>query len=210
MSNGNEDTVWQCNFRNCKLERAGPPNQFFFPKQKSLCTSSHPTQPIDKQLPDYDSDVEKQMEADPTTQGVGDPYYIKWDDNFNFQTNAFLLYNFSWSQKGLDEVPKAQFVRELCKEMIENDEYKQAKDKNKNDNDKRSSKRLKRVEEHMLCKLPAGCRKWNGTNFRATSQPYQKYRCSSGCGSMIRTYCLCDKTLMLCNECYSIHKAEFS
>ena len=126
------------------------------------------------------------------------------------QTNAFLLYNFSRSQNGLQEVPKAQFVRELCKEMIENDEYKEAKEKDENDNQKRSSKRLKRVEEHQLCKLPAGHGKWNGKEFRATSQPYQKYRCSSGCGSMIRAYCLCDKTLMFCNECYAIHKAEFS
>ena len=126
------------------------------------------------------------------------------------QTNAFLLYNFSRSQNGLQEVPKAQFVRELCKEMIENDEYKEAKEKDENDNEKRSSKRLKRAEEHMLCKLLAGHGKWNGKEFRATSQPYQKYRCSSGCGSMIRTYCLCDKTLMLCNECYSIHRAEFN
>ena len=81
------------------------------------------------------------------------------------QTNAFLLYIFSWSQEGLDKVPKPQFVRELCKEMIENDEYKEAKEKNENDNEKRSSKRLKRVEEHMLCKLPAGYGKQNGKEF---------------------------------------------
>ena len=93
MPNGNENTVWRCNFRNCKLERAGPPNQFFFPKQKnrrgliSPPPSSHPTQAIDEQHADRESDVEEQMEANPTTEDVGDPYFIKWDDNFVDEIN---------------------------------------------------------------------------------------------------------------------------
>ena len=93
MPNENEDTVWRCNFRNCKLESAGPPNQFFFPKQKSRrrlispSTSSHPTQAIDEEHADHESDVEEQMEANPTTEDVGDPYFIKWDDNFVDEIN---------------------------------------------------------------------------------------------------------------------------
>ena len=43
------------------------------------------------------------------------------------QTNAFLMYNFSRAQKGLDEVSKAEFIRDLCKEMVRNEEYTKAK-----------------------------------------------------------------------------------
>ena len=126
------------------------------------------------------------------------------------QTNAFLLFNITWAEKGLEELSKAEFIRTLCKEMVQNDDYKKARAEKEGLNEKRTCKRAKRMEEHQLCKILAGHGKWNGTEFRMMSQPYQKYRCSSGCGSMIRTYCLCDKTLMLCNECYSIHKIEFS
>ena len=42
------------------------------------------------------------------------------------QTNAFLMYNFSRTQKGLEELSKAEFIRDLCKEMVQNEEYKKA------------------------------------------------------------------------------------
>ena len=95
-------------------------------------------------------------------------------------------------------------MRELCKEMMENEDYKKAKDIY----ERETLIRRKRVEDHELCKIPAGRGKWNGTCFRKVKMEYQKYKCAYGCGSMIRTYCICDRALMLCNECYSLHKAE--
>ena len=124
------------------------------------------------------------------------------------QTNAFLLFNYARTQKGLDELSKAEFLRDLCKEMIENEDYEKARADKEDANEKLTGKRAKRAEEHELCKILAGRGKWNGKEFRKMKQTYQKYRCSGGCGSMIRTYCLCDKTLLLCYDCYSVHKAE--
>ena len=42
-------------------------------KKFSWTPLSHPTKAIDEQHADHESDVEQQMEADPTTEGVGDP-----------------------------------------------------------------------------------------------------------------------------------------
>ena len=124
------------------------------------------------------------------------------------QTNAFVLYNYFRAKKNLNEVSKAEFVRGLCNELINNEVYSSHKSDEEENSKNIGGKRRKRVEEHVLCKIPARHGKWNGKMFRPMKQSYQKYRCSYGCGSMIRTYCICDKSLMLCNECYSIHKAE--
>ena len=126
------------------------------------------------------------------------------------QTNAFLFHNVSRVKAGLEELSKGEFVRELCKEMIENEEYTEACKKKDGETEKVTGKRRKRTEEHELCKIPAGRGKWNGKEFRVMSQQYQKYRCSTGCGNMIRTYCICDRSIMFCAECYSLHKAEFN
>ena len=124
------------------------------------------------------------------------------------QTNTFLVFNHLRAKNGLVELSKAEFVRELCQEMIENAVYRQTKADSEDKEEEVSGKRRKRVEEHELCKIPAGFGKWNSTRFWPMKQNYQKYRCSYGYGAMIRTYCVCDKSLMLCTECYSVHKAE--
>ena len=74
------------------------------------------------------------------------------------QTNTYLFYNYARSNSGLEEVCKAEFVRELCKEMMENEDYKKAKDIY----EKETLIRRKRVEDYELCKIPAGRGKWNG------------------------------------------------
>ena len=82
------------------------------------------------------------------------------------QTNTFLVFNHFRAKNGLAELSKAEFVRELCREMIENAVYRQAKADSEDKEEEVSGKRRKRVEEHELCKIPAGFGKWNGTYFR--------------------------------------------
>ena len=59
--------------------------------------------------------------------------------------------------------------------MISNEVYANWKAEEEDACKKRSRKRRKRVEEHELAKIPAGCGKWNGTIFRPMKQSYQKY-----------------------------------
>ena len=80
---------------------------------------------------------------------------------------------------------------------------------NKNDNN--IAKKWKRIEEHELIKMPPYCGKWNGVEFVRVMQKYQKYVCTTpNCTNRVRTYCKCDKSLVLCMECYTIHKNEIT
>jgi len=99
-------------------------------------------------------------------------------------------------------------VRCLAKELVENDLWINEKGAEEEKLKKETQKRRKRAEQHELCRLPTNRGKWNGTCFRHAKQPYQKYKCSFGCGAFTRQYCVCDKSLMLCQECYAIHKGE--
>ena len=73
---------------------------------------------------------------------------------------------------------------------------------------KESKKRKKRAEKYELCRPPTNCGKWNGHCFWKVKQPYQKYKYSYGYVTMTQKYCLCDKVLMLYQECYTLHKTE--
>ena len=78
-----------------------------------------------------------------------------------------------------------------------------------NENDNNNSKKWKRIEEHELIKMPPYCGKWNGVEFVRVMQKYQKYVCTTpNCTNCVRTYCKCDKSLVLCMEYYIIHKNE--
>ena len=63
----------------------------------------------------------------------------------------------------------------FCEEMIRNGEYKKAKTDKEREDENKGAKRRKRVEEHELCKIPAGRGKWNGVEFRPMEQDYHKY-----------------------------------
>ena len=126
------------------------------------------------------------------------------------QTNAFLAYNY-FKNKKLNEhelETKAEFTRMLAQELVNNDMYK-AEKKRQEREETQESKLWKRVEEHELLKIPPFHGKWNGTKFIRTRDRYQKYVCvTQHCDKRVRTYCKCDKSLVLCHECYAIHKNE--
>ena len=130
------------------------------------------------------------------------------------QTNAFLAYNYFKNRKLNEEEleTKASFTRRLAKELIENDMWERQKKKDierDNENNNNSSKKWKRIEEHELIKMPPYRGKWNGVEFVRVMQKYQKYVCTTpNCTNRVRTYCKCDKSLVLCMECYTIHKNE--
>ena len=128
------------------------------------------------------------------------------------QTNAFLAFNcFNVNKHSQDQpLGKAQFTRMLAKELIENKLWVSQKEKeSQEDEATNGSRRTRRVEDHELMKIPSYRGKWNGRCFRKVKDSYQKYKCSSqGCIKRVRTYCKCDKVLILCMECYAIHKNE--
>jgi len=126
------------------------------------------------------------------------------------QTNAFLAYNYFKNRKVNEEEldTKATFTRRLAKELIENEMWERQK-KDDKESDTNKTKKWKRVEEHELIKMPQYRGKWNGHEFVPVVQKYQKYLCTTpNCRNRVRTYCKCDKSLVLCMECYAIHKNE--
>ena len=63
---------------------------------------------------------------------------------------------------------------------------------------------------HELCRIAAYRGRWNGKEFPVIRTEYSKLRCSFGCGALIRTFCRCDKNLMLCSNCYGEHIASLN
>lgn len=124
------------------------------------------------------------------------------------QTKAFLAYNYFTRSSSNSELTKAEFVRALAKELVENEIWVNEKGAEERREQRYTQRKRKRAEMHELCKIPAGRGKWNGRSFRKVKQMYQKYKGSYKCGMFTRTYCICDKVLMLCSECYAIHKSE--
>ena len=125
------------------------------------------------------------------------------------QTNSFLAYNhFKMKVHSTNTVSKAEYTRNLAEELINNQLWKIEKQNMEEEERERDQKRPKRVEEHELLKFPTGRGMWDGHKFVKCKQPYQKYLCRFKCGRKVRSYCKCDKALILCNECYAVHHAE--
>lgn len=62
-------------------------------------------------------------------------------------------------------------------------------------------------------RIPRFCLKWNGETFPTAKNEYQKYRCQGrngrkSCGNPVRTYCLCDPKVILCDDCLIMHRAK--
>ncbi len=128
------------------------------------------------------------------------------------QTNAYLAYNYfrDGDGDGTEKLSKAQFVRELADEMINNSSYVKAKKWREEDSAQCGGKRKSRGEvQHELVRISTGHGKWDGSCFPSLNQLYQKYVCSTKtCPNRIRTYCSCNKYLMLCGMCWAVHLGE--
>ena len=95
-----------------------------------------------------------------------------------------------------------------CKELIENDDWIREKGEEEEKSKKQRESKRRRIEKHELLRIPTGYGKWKGGCFREVAFQYQKYKYSFDCKRMVRTYCSCDKALILCHECYAVHKAK--
>ena len=133
-------------------------------------------------------------------------------------TNAQLGYNYFVRHKNGEEMlSKAEFVRELAREFVQNPDGNEANNSGTGTNPNDVSAQLpvgcslitKRSvfarAGHELCRLEPYRGRWNGREFPKIKTEYSKLKCSWGCGTLIRTFCRCDCSLMLCTHCYGEH-----
>jgi len=61
--------------------------------------------------------------------------------------------------------------------------------------------------EHSLDVQPAYSGKWTGNSWSKTKQKHQKLYCraTAGCTNRIRTYCVCNKRVPMCQSCHITH-----
>lgn len=121
-------------------------------------------------------------------------------------TNAMLGYNsMVIAKQGKKALSNAEFRRMLAEEMLKVtvDQSGSPEDANGTPGGR---KRRRVSQDHKLKRLKTGNGKWQGHRWSTAKQAYQKYRCcGDGCTALIRTYCACDKSLMLCTDCYAKH-----
>jgi len=139
--------------------------------------------------------------------------------------NAHMAYEYFVNDSETNGVvtSKAEFLREVCKGLMENTEWVEEKREkgrrvgvatpraSSNDDDDEDV-------ELPVCKkmrIPAFRLKWNGEEFPLATQKYQKYRCSGKvgrkrCNEPVRTYCLCKPEAILCDDCLIMHQASRS
>lgn len=116
--------------------------------------------------------------------------------------NSMLAYN-KFVRQTINQEPlsNAEFRRVLTREMIAWVEEQQTADDMQNRTVKRrktSACELKHLEKHKG--------KWLHGGFRTTLDPYPKYKCSGpSCQRLIRTYCSCDPTTIVCVQCWAEH-----
>ena len=140
-------------------------------------------------------------------------------------TDALLGFNYFARHKRKKEiVEKAEFQRELARYLIFNDDIVGMTEGNESPNIQvmrlRSHTTPKRLPEgcdwvcrrstiaragHELVRIKKGHGKWNGREFPKIKTDYSKCACSYKCGSLARTFCYCDFSLILCRQCYGEH-----
>ena len=117
---------------------------------------------------------------------------------------------------------KAEFLREMARDLILNEDWRQKKFEIS-----RRSVRLAAGEKtpepedrSTVCemkKIPAGHKKWDAVGacfpVAAGDERYFKYYCAGtkedgkACGKRVRTFCACSPATMLCDEHYAAHRA---
>jgi len=64
-------------------------------------------------------------------------------------------------------------------------------------------KKPKYAPSHELLKVPNFGGKYDGTGFAKVTTKWLQQSC--GCGKCVRTYCKCNKEVILCVDCYAKH-----
>ena len=121
------------------------------------------------------------------------------------EVNAFLCFR-HWVWNKVDRMYFHAFRRALSIEMMQNtyDEDGGVVDSN---SEPRRSPRQATVNNHELTSAPKNCTKWNVREGWVANckNPYQQVRCSTGCGTQTRTFCLCDPGTFYCPSCHVLH-----
>ena len=261
---------WSARYSNCRLERAGPPNQLFFPTQQSqkprrkqqslvgrrtarrkrrrdendesyneetefqnqsniLQTNNDQNKKAElSDQSDPESDIEIQNEnSKEKDHNANDRYYVQWQDNFvdNLSITNRKLRGCTESRATLNGILATNYhfltVSSLFYMLSPTEYFEEHIISAKN-------KELIRAHEKEFTLGEFYC--WLGvwfiislnpgympSNFFHTKkeiftgvvQKYQEYVCTTpNCTNRVRTYCKCYKSLVLCMECYAIHKNE--
>ena len=144
-------------------------------------------------------------------------------------TNDLLAYSnyFARYKKKKDIVEKAEFQRQLVRDLIFNDDIETTWEESRTTGVEvmslRSHTTPKQLPEgcqwarksskiarsgHELVRIKKGHGKWNGREFPKIKSEYSKCACSYKCGSFVRTFCYCDFNLILCQHCHGEHIHE--
>ena len=120
--------------------------------------------------------------------------------------NAHLAYNFFvQAQQSKPNLNKAVLIHSMAWEMVNNADWKQEMEREDGNSERRDSTMLL---QHEIVHLLKRHGKWDGSTFKEMKQDYQKYHCSGKCGTMCCTYCICNKSAILCDSCFAIHYVE--
>ena len=122
------------------------------------------------------------------------------------EVNACLSYNyFVRRPKKLPFLSNTEFRRIIVKSMVTNSDWR---------NDALHVANAEGIAQDCLLKhYTKGQGEWSEDKgeFKLPSHPYQKFRCKFGggaCKRLVRTYCLCNPKLTMCNMCFGYHIAE--
>ena len=154
----------------------------------------------------------------------------RWDlRQFGFiialaQVNSMLAFNYFVRRETKDFVRKAAFLRMLARDLIFNPESA-SNWKTRGGTTIKTNARPKLLPPgckiasstskiarggHELVRLEKFSGKWNGHTFPKIQTDYSKCACSMRCGTLTRTFCYCDFSLMLCAQCYGEHIAAIN
>ena len=112
--------------------------------------------------------------------------------------------------RGENTEPQLKFRRRLAKCMLENRLDEEGRNPG---SPARLRKRARAfmASDHEHLTRPAGTGKWNParSTWKRLKSKYSKTKCAT-CPRTCRTYCSCDRSVVMCKECWAMHLGECS
>ena len=121
------------------------------------------------------------------------------------ETNALLGYNyFVHEPAGHDKLPKAVFRLRLAKRLVRNPELAGDAADAAAAGAAAADVAADGSYVHTLKKVPKGRGRFRDGRFPTISTAYAKWPCTF-CENLVRTYCACDRTTIVCSICFHKH-----
>ena len=119
------------------------------------------------------------------------------------ETNALLAFNqFICKQRQLEPLSLVEFRKLIVKEALQH--FKTVNEALASD----SRIITHQMNTHVLKKKDEFCGIFSHGKWTKTKSKYQQAVCSgANCHARVRTYCVCDPTLVLCSVCFADHLA---